>query len=350
MVKQSLISILSFILKQLLKIAPPVAVNKNMSHIARKMETYSNSFFSYHLRPKEAKDVTLKNKKDYSNIGIVIQGPLVIEENFTLETVKLYKSFFKNIQIVVSSWEGENQNYVSLIKSEDVTVVLNKKPKNAGALNSNLQIVTTLSGLRELEKKEVDFVLKTRSDQRIYNYNSIDFFQTLIKKYPPINILQKSRIVSINFTTLKYRPYSIGDMCMFGSLSDIISYWDIELEDRKMVRKELLGLTISELTKLNVAETYYCTHYLNKIGFPTHLSINNSWKAYRDVFIVIDYELADLFWCKYKRESEYKHRYYNEHSFELFTYFDWICQEKLINEGQILKQVDGTKCIKTNQI
>jgi len=342
MIKKWIIRIISSLLKQFIKIVPPAVVEKNMLNIANKMEMYSNSFFSYHLRPKLAKDTTLKSNNDYRNIGIVIQGPLVLEQNFTLETVKLYKKLFANSVIVVSTWDDEKKDYVNKILKEGAFVLLNKKPENSGALNSNYQIVSTLSGLRFLETKDVGFVLKTRSDQRIYNYQSIDLFQSLIKLYPVINSKQASRIVSVNLTTLKYRPYAIGDMCMFGSLSDIINYWDIELESRTISRNELVGLTIKELTELNVAETYYCTHYLNKIGIPTPISINNSWTTYRDFFIVIDYEMIDLYWYKYDRATEYRHKYYSEHSFELFKYSNWIGHENCVKEENRINEIDGS--------
>lgn len=343
MVKTTIVHIFTFLLKQFLKIVPPVVVEKNMLNITHKMEVYSNSFFSYHLRPKFAKDITLKSDEEYQNIGIVIQGPLVTEENFTLETVRLYKKLFTNVTIVVSTWEDENENYLAKISNEGVFLVLNKKPEKSGALNSNYQIVSTLSGLRLLETKKIEFVLKTRSDQRLYNYQSIDLFQRLINKYPAINKKQKNRIVSVNFTTLKYRPYAIGDMCMFGSLSDLINYWDIQLENRIIDRKKIIGMSIEELTKLNVAESYYCTHYLNRIGFQTPISITNSWKAYRELFIIVDYTLVQLYWYKYNREIESKLLYYQEHLFELFTYSDWLNNNTCMEENETLKQIDGSK-------
>jgi len=345
MVKKWVINFLSFILKQFLKIVPPAVVQKNILNIANNLETYSNSFFSYHLRPKIAKDITLTNNKNYSNIGIIIQGPLVFEQNFTLETVKLYKKFFKNAIIVISTWEGENNDYVNIIRNEGIFIVLNKKPEKSGALNSNYQIVSTLAGLRLLETKGVEYLLKTRSDQRIYNYQSIELFQKLIHNYPAINSFQKNRIISINLTTLKYMPYALGDMCMFGSLSDLINYWNIELENRELDREVTVGLSIKELTKLNVAETFYCTQYLNKIGFPTLISINNSWKAYRELFIVVDYTSVDLFWYKYNREFEYKYRFYQENSFELFKYIDWLDNTECDDENKIFIQIYGSKRI-----
>jgi len=338
MVKKWLIIFLSSLLKQFVKIVPPAVIEKNMLSIANKIELYSNSFFTYHLRPKLAKDVTLKSNNDYSNIGIVIQGPLVLEQNFTLETVKLYKRIFPNSVIVVSTWDDENKNYIKNISDVGAFVSLNKKPEKPGALNANYQIVSTLSGLRLLGTKGVEFALKTRSDQRIYNFQSLDLFLSLIKSYPPISCFQKNRIVSVNFTTLKYRPYAIGDMCMFGSLSDLITYWNISLDNRNIDRKEISNLTIYELAKLNVAETFYCTHYLNKLGFQTPISINNSWKSYREYFIVIDHQLIDLFWYKYNRTSE-RHKYYHEHNFELFGFSDWLKYD-LLNDKNSFSKLD----------
>ena len=41
-----------------------------------------------------------------NDIGIVMQGPIYEEGNFTLETCKFYRSLYPNIPIVVSTWRG----------------------------------------------------------------------------------------------------------------------------------------------------------------------------------------------------------------------------------------------------
>ena len=53
-------------------------------------------FFTFHLRPKRADKIgTVADKSlKYSKVAIVIQGPIVYDEDFTLETIKLYKKIF----------------------------------------------------------------------------------------------------------------------------------------------------------------------------------------------------------------------------------------------------------------
>lgn len=323
---------------------PPAVIKKTLSSIGEKIESYDNTFFTYHTRPKYAKDITIVSDFDYHDTGIVIQGPVCQAHDFTIETVKLYKQFFRHVTIVVSTWYDTPELVVNKLKNAGAIVLLNRKPEMSGALNANYQIISTRNGIEKLKEFGViKYVLKTRADQRIYNPNSISLFKQLQKQYPPITEQQKERIVSVNFTTLKYRPFALGDMCMFGYIDDIFNYWDIKFDKRELTIKDTLGKQIIELTNMNVGETFYCRNYLQKLNVKYELTISDSWNIYRELFIVVDYELVDLFWFKYNRMLEHKHRYYKRHTFELFTYDDWLSVSK--NTYFSINTIDGIKII-----
>jgi len=341
--KKAVIAILTKFFGCIARYMPPAVIHNNLPVLSEKIEKRNDAFFSYHLRPKKASGVSLKGKPVDNRIGIVIQGPLVETEDFTLETVRLYKTIFKGANIVVSTWEDSDASYAARIKELGVTVLMNKKPGKPGALNSNYQVFSTISGIYELEKNNVEYILKTRSDQRIYNSQTFNLVLGLIRLFPPTSPLQTSRIVSVNFTTLKYRPYSIGDMCMFGAIQDMKKYWEASEDEREIDRRDIMNLSIGELFEKNVAETYYCTNYLKKLGVPTPPSIINSIEVYRNYFIVIDSILVDLFWYKYDYEIEHRHRYYNKNLFELFSFSDWLSDRiESFDEEDMLRKKDGS--------
>ena len=49
-------------------------------------------------------------------LTIVMQGPIVYKNNFTLETIKLYKKTFCNCPIILSTWDYEDNKVIEDIK------------------------------------------------------------------------------------------------------------------------------------------------------------------------------------------------------------------------------------------
>ena len=47
---------------------------------------------------------------DFDDTAIVIQGPIAYDNNYTVETFKLYRLIYPNAPIVVSTWKGEATN------------------------------------------------------------------------------------------------------------------------------------------------------------------------------------------------------------------------------------------------
>ena len=73
-------------------------------------------FLTIHLRPKRAMNVNMVSahrslKSD--GVGLVVQGPIVNECDFTVETARLYKKIFPGLEIVVSTWDDENAQRVA---------------------------------------------------------------------------------------------------------------------------------------------------------------------------------------------------------------------------------------------
>ena len=156
-------------------------------------------------------------------IALVLQGPLVLDNNFTLETIRLYKKHFTQSMIIVSTWEGENADYLTKIKAEGVELILNAKPAIAGIGNLNLQIVSSYNGIMRAKERGAAYVYKTRCDQRMYGVNINEFLHNLITQFPLKKPgLQKQRIIASSFSTLKYVPYLITDMFLFGHIDDML--------------------------------------------------------------------------------------------------------------------------------
>ena len=110
-----------------------------------------------------------------NNLCLIIQGPSLY--------VNLIKEKYKNIniQIIFSTWEGEENKY-----NHNDLVLFNKIPKEKGIQNVMLQQLSTYNGL--LKAKELGFknTIKIRSDSY---FTDIDMFLKKDINYDKINFL-----------------------------------------------------------------------------------------------------------------------------------------------------------------
>ena len=75
----------------------------------------------YTKLPVYAKDVT--QKCSYFNgpkVGLIIQGQIIKQNNFTYETILMYKKMLENqnVEIILSTWTDEDENIIKLSKRE----------------------------------------------------------------------------------------------------------------------------------------------------------------------------------------------------------------------------------------
>ncbi len=276
------------------------------------IEYFFGSFITYRFRPKLASDIdtradSLKNDKA---VAIIIQGPLMKKDEFTLNTIRIYKKLFRNCKIILSTWTDEDSSYIDQIRDEDVEVILNDKPKYAGIANVNFQITSTLNAVIRAKELGVDYVLKTRTDLRLYNPNSIEFLTNLLEVFPAKNERgQNKRIAFPSLNTFKYRPYSLTDLVIFGDIDDMLNYTDTEHDKRNELPTD--G-SIGSWSKARMGETYLSTNYLEKIGWQLKWTMADSWQSYADCFCIFDSQSLDIYWNKYDRNKEYRRLRYTE--------------------------------------
>ena len=126
----------------------------------------TRKFITFHTRPIFASDIKYRGKETAEDAlcAIIIQGPIRREDNFTLETVKLYRKHYPAATVILSTWEDEDVSSFEILKSEHLKIILSPKPPIAGQNNVNMQIASTKAGfdfatLRELENlTPIDFL------------------------------------------------------------------------------------------------------------------------------------------------------------------------------------------------
>lgn len=301
--------------------------SRMLKNLIQTMEKNEKSFVTYHFRPMQAENINsridvIRNKK---KLAIVLQGPVLRDNDFTLETVKLYKKHFPQAIIVLSTWKEESPEIINKFESLAVEIVLNDKPEYFGFSNINLQIVSSGNGMKQAKDLGAEYAIKTRTDQRFYAPNIDDFLYNITQLFPVNYPGQKQRIVGVSLNTFKYRLYGLSDMFAYGHIDDMLSFWNPQLDTRTMELPNGKAKTPGKFSRLRLCEVYLATEFLKKIGREVSWSLKDSWQVFADHFCVVDKEQLDILWPKYNR-LEYPYQTYiiASNSKKELTFRDWI--------------------------
>jgi len=115
------------------------------------MQYSTHNYITYHQRPIKADSIRTFSQSELKlpQLAIVIQGPIITANEFTFETIKLYKQHFPNAIIILSTWRDEQQIALTMIDSLGILVLLNEKPNFTGVSNINMQVVSSRAGVKK---------------------------------------------------------------------------------------------------------------------------------------------------------------------------------------------------------
>lgn len=269
------------------------------------------------LQPKNSSNI-LENyllENTHPKTAIVIQGPIIIEDDYTFETIQIYKKILSDAIIIVSTWASTPIDTIKRIEGLGVEVVLSDPPNTSGVGNINYQVVSTNAGLRKAKELGVEYVFKTRSDQRFYKNNILSYFFSLLNEFPlgdDFSYLgQKQRLIVGQGTTggVMFVPFFIQDFYIFGHIRDVSSYFDISLDESDYSRQERLNQYFTECHELNVyefqsrmaPEIILAKNYLSNKGVVSlKEDLYTYWLAIKDLFICVSHQELCFCWPKYE--------------------------------------------------
>jgi len=136
---------------------------------------------------------------------IVIQG--------SSDFVPLCKKWYKNNQILFSTWKGQESKY----ESGDL-VIFNDPPNDAGPANFWMQQKSTIEGLKKAKDLGYKRVLKIRSDM----------FPNYVDKF--LSTFKEDKLNLFCWHAHEVYPKCSGyfiDYFMCGNVDDLISLWSI---------------------------------------------------------------------------------------------------------------------------
>ena len=142
------------------------------------------------------------------NTTVVIQGPVY---EYTPEFIEAYLIYgIENI--IFSTWENENTDCCQ------VPVIKSKLPTHTGTGNINLQVISSVNGIK---KAETDYIIKVRSDILI---RDIDKWLEFCSEH-----YKKERIFVLGLSYLY--PFSPRDQIFIGVKDTLLNMFDIPLKD-----------------------------------------------------------------------------------------------------------------------
>ncbi|MGY6548757.1 MAG: WavE lipopolysaccharide synthesis family protein [Roseinatronobacter sp.] len=244
--------------------------------------------------------------------AVVMQGPPFAQDDFTLETLRLYARNMPGAQLILSTWHDTDPSVLRAAQDLGVTVVLSDKPEFPGLFNINMQLVSAGAGVRRAVADGAEWVLKTRTDQRLHAPDALPSLVALAQAFPVVpGTAQRHRIVGIGHGSLKYAPYHVTDQTVFGHADDMLAYWTPPLRTERApehwpgdLHAIFTTTPIGELCRLGAAESHIASRFLIRMGRPLDWTLVDSWAAYRDHFIFADHAMTDFFWVKAQQHTQ----------------------------------------------
>lgn len=193
----------------------------------------------------------------------------------------------------------------------------------------NYQLVNSLGGIKKAAELGVEYIAKTRTDQKICRLHFLDYCKALLQNFPNQSDESKEngRIVTLSMTygNLFY-PYLISDFFYFGKTSDMLKLFSIPLDTRERYVKIKKNATRREFSRLMIApEVYIMKNYFQLLGCTGDDTIEDYWTGVKSNLICISRKDLDIVWPKYEYRYRMHHYYGN--------YFEDDSREKLKTEN-----------------
>lgn len=163
-------------------------------------------------------------EKDNKKVAIVVQGPIVYDEDFTYNSIRLYKRIYPGAAIILSTWETEQNNE----KFKDfydlgINIKLSSLPEKRGFVSMNFQVKSSLEGVKMAETLGFEYVIKTRTDFRLHAEGVLSYIYNLTKRYPTEDGRERLTVLQ---PMLDYPAYMVPDFIVFGNVRDMKNLWD----------------------------------------------------------------------------------------------------------------------------
>lgn len=262
-------------------------------------------------------------QKQYSNTAIVIQGTFRMR-SASLFCLKRLLLTCPESPIIVSTWTDEHMSILTELKNMSgcdprLHVIINDKPKQCYL--SNLQIKSTLAGLRFAEKIGCEYALKIRSDIILKYPRPLEYLHSLYHSFSQrCSPSQRGRILIGSSGTFRGRLFSPSDFMSFAHIKDLLLMWELKLAEEPQ-EKFYSGLrqaeepfsnevaksdstyhtpfTGPENVGLMGAEPYIASNIIAKNPYVRYNTLSDYEKLLATSFLIFDSSSLGAIWLKY---------------------------------------------------
>lgn len=191
------------------------------------------NFLTVIRNPIKVSDLELKQIEGFKDVGVLFQGPIDKNNDFTVETIKLIRLIYPDIQISLSTWKGslseesvkQLENFNCLVIQSDSFPAADKGTNKKKSYLKN-QLYSTQVGVSVLKQNGCKYILKIRTDIRIYKRDFIPYFINILKTYRNNNIRLTNRLICVGFSNnLINVPFHMSDFIWFGFVDDIEKFY-----------------------------------------------------------------------------------------------------------------------------
>ncbi len=284
---------------------------RSLSYIIRIFEKRANNYITFKLRPKKSDSFIssrIRTNVHTGEFAIVLQGPIELRDDFTLESVRFYRKMFPKCIIIISTWDNVDETFLERFRKENCYIVLSSFFKGGGCGNVNYQICTSLAGIKKAKELGALYTLKCRSDLRIYREFVLEYLKSLVEMFPvpePNLFGLKGRIISQSGGWGQlFMPYTLQDFIYFGYTDDLLNFFDIPYDKReigpiqnhlKSIHKVTTGRYVYDLLP---PELYLTKSFIEKYDKTPH-TVKTFWELFSKFFMTVDQDQIGSLWNKY---------------------------------------------------
>lgn len=315
------------------------SLNAIMLCFCKAAETKS-TYVSYQIKPKDTTEIPILSGLEQScSFAIVLQGPICMHDDMTYNTVKFYKQTYPHAVIIVSTWNDEPAENTTRLTELGAIIVRSEKPAHNGFMNVNYQLTNSLAGVKKAKELGCEFVVKTRTDQRICKPFIFDAMLSSINMFPSVSEKQRGRVITLGVCGGgMFIPYHTCDFLYLGYTEDLIQLFSSPLDQRKIDRgfQKNIGLTTRRECSVQMLppEIYIMKHYcMDFLGFCCEDTVESYWYVVKNYLICYGMKDVDLMWDKYNGLSDmnfYTSEYFGKDdsperlSTMCFDFFNWL--------------------------
>lgn len=224
----------------------------------------------------------------------------------TANSIIFYRKIYPHAQIILSTWDDEPKEQLEKIAKLGAIIVASSKPENPGVMNVNLQLTNSLAGIRKASELGCEFVVKTRTDQRVCKPYIFDTMISCIHKFPGQGE-QKGRIVALGVCGGgMFIPYHTCDFLYLGYTEDLVRLFSSPHDKREQaIMQQFQNGKYSRREnsqQMFPPEIYIMKHYcIDVLGLSGEDTVKEYWSVVKNHLILFGMNDVGLMWNKYTR-------------------------------------------------